>query len=152
MIRDETRRGRPRKHENWTPELFEERAERYFRRCDGRTKEVASADGVVEVADPAPYSVEGLCCYLGVSRETLEDWSGMPDDLGEACRAALLQVTANQVEGGLDGRQTASVVQFVLKNTDPRHYRDRQETEVAIGREAAGLFEALGWSRKSLRE
>ena len=152
MIRDETRRGRPRKLENWTPELFDERAERYFRRCDKRTREVASADGVVEVADPAPYTIEGLCCYLGVSREALMGWAAMPDDLGEACRDALLQVMANQVEGGLDGKQTASVVQFVLKNTAPQHYRDRQETEVAIGREAAGLFEALGWSRKSLKE
>lgn len=149
MIKDETRRGRPRKDENWSHELLSERSERYFSKCDSRVKEVLTKEGIVQMANPAPYSIEGLCCYLDVSRDTFTDWLKMPDDIGDAARRAYLQILANQVESGIDGK-SAALTQFILKNTAPQYYQDKSETQVGMDQSLSELFGGLGWKGKNL--
>lgn len=152
MIRDTEKRGRPRTKKEWTAELIYERAERYFKKCDGRMKETLTKDGVVPVANPEPYTIEGLCCFLDISRQKFDEWRSMPDDIGEAARSVMQQIVANIVAGGLDGSQSASLAQFVLKNALPEFYQDKNETEVSVSDDTAELFGVIKWREKNLKE
>ena len=138
------RRGRPRLLENWTAELLHERARGYFNKCDSRTKTEVTKDGVVVVPHPAPYSIEGLCVFLGILRHEFSQWRKRSDDLGRAANLVHQQIMANRVEGALDGNQNSSFAQFMLKNNAPEDYRDKVEVENTISQEAAGIFTA--WS------
>ena len=133
--------GRPRKAENWTAELLNERAREYFDKCDARTKPVPVKDGLIDVPHPIPYSIEGLCDYLDITRSQFAAWRKKDDALGIRAQKIHNKITANRVEGALDGSQNSSFAQFMLKNNNPEDYRDRVEVENSVGREVVGLLE-----------
>lgn len=139
--REPEKRGRPRIHTEWTPELLQERAQEYFKQCDDRRKQVATMAGIVSVANPRPYTVEGLCCYLKISVVTFRAWRKNEDSLGE--KAAMLHqlITANRVEGALEGTQNASFARFMLTNNAPEDYKEKVEVENTVSEEVKGILE-----------
>lgn len=142
---EKVRPGRPRKYENWTAEILCERAREYFIKCDDRTKKVPIPKvGLVDEPDPAPYSVEGLCSYLDILPSMFRSWRKKNDDLGIRAQKIYNKITANRIEGALDGRQNSSFAQFMLKNNNPEDYRDKVEVENTVSEKAATMFE--NWS------
>ena len=139
-----SRRGRPRKQENWTAELLAERARGYFAKCDRRTREEVTKGGVEVVSNPEPYSIEGLCVYLDITRKVFDAWRKRGDELGERAEKIHLRITANRITGALDGTQNCSFAQFMLKNNCPEQYREKVEVENSISDKAASMFEQ--WS------
>ncbi len=137
--------GRPRTKNEWTAALLLERADRYFAIQNDHTKFIAGKDGAVEVPDPAPYTVEGLCCYLKINRTTFRNWRQRNDELGEAAELIHQRIAADRIEGALTGRQHAGFAQFILKNTDPEFYRDKVEVENTVAEDAKQMFDA--WSQ-----
>jgi hypothetical protein len=119
-------------------------ASEYFSWCDSRTKTVAGKSGPYTVDDPRPYTIEGLCCFLDITTATYYNWKKQPDDLGAAVERIHQRIIANRVEGALDGRQHAGMAQFMLKNNDPEHYREKIEVANTIADGDRAMLEA--WS------
>ena len=70
-----TKRGRPRLAKNWTAVLLAERSREYFDKCDARTKLACDKEGnLYDVPNPEPYSIEGLCVYLDITRREFDGW------------------------------------------------------------------------------
>ena len=142
---DKPRKAGIQKREDfWSPENIEKFSGEYFSACDRRMKSVVTKDGVEEVPDPRPYTLEGLCCYLRISSPTFRKWLKDPDLVGEAARTAHQRIIADRIEGALSGRQHAGFAQFWLKNQDPDNYRDKVEVDHSVSGEAANMFDA--WS------
>ena len=137
--------GRPRKSSSWTAEALNERADRYFDQCDSRRKAVATKEGIEYIADPKPYTVEGLCVYLKIDRRLFAAWRKRSDDLGHAAELLHERITANRIEGALDGRQHPGFAQFLLKNNDAEYYRDKVEVENTVAEDTKAMFEK--WSQ-----
>lgn len=138
--------GRPRLDDNWTAEVLAERAARYFEKCDSRTKSIPVKDvGMVEVPNPEPYTIEGLCDYLDITRKVFYSWRQKDSPLGIRARKIHNKITANRITGALDGTQSAAFAQFLLKNTNPEDYKDKIEVENSVSQEAASMF--AEWSR-----
>lgn len=133
--------GRPRLAENWTAELLNERAREYFDKCDSRRREEVVKGEIVEIASPEPYSIEGLCVYLDITRHEFEAWRKQSSPLGERAERIHLRITANRIAGALDGSQNSAFAQFMLKNNNAAEYRDRVEVESSVGSEVVGLLE-----------
>ena len=143
--------GRPRKAENWTAALLNERAREYFDKCDARTKPTVTKDGeIVDVPHPAPYSIEGLCDYLDITRHQFAAWRKKDDALGIRAQKIHNKITANRVTGALDGTQNSSFAQFLLKNNNPEDYKEKVEVENTVSEQAASMFEQWSelWTRK----
>jgi len=146
------RRGRPRSDGAWTAAKFNQRSREYFEKCDSRVRVAAVKDGIINVPAPAPYSIEGLCVYLDISRATFRQWRKLDNALGRAVNRAHLIITANRVEGALDGNQNASFAQFLLKNNDPEDYRDRIEVEGSVDPQTQSLLDRALNSWQSMME
>lgn len=60
-----------------TVEELESKIDEYFAYCDNRIRQVYSAksEGVIEVLDPAPYTMSGLAVFLGMDRRSLLNYS-----------------------------------------------------------------------------
>ena len=143
--------GRPRKSSNWTAPLLNERAREYFDKCDRRTKPVVVKDcGIVDVPNPAPYSIEGLCDYLDITRHQFAAWRKKDDALGIRAQKIHNKITANRVIGALDGTQNSSFAQFLLKNNNPEDYKEKVEVENTVSEQAASMFDQWSelWKRK----
>ena len=133
--------GRPRKFTSWTAELLNEKAREYFDKCDARTKPVPVKDGLIHVPHPIPYSIEGLCDYLDITRQQFTAWRKNDDEIGIRAQKIHNKIAANRVEGALDGTQNSSFAQFMLKNNNPEDYRDRVEVESSVDSSVVGLLE-----------
>lgn len=133
--------GRPRKFTSWTAELLAERAREYFDKCDSRRREEVVKGEIVEIAAPEPYSIEGLCVYLDITRHQFDVWRKQDTPLGERAARIHLRITANRIAGALDGSQNSSFAQFMLKNNNAEDYRDRVEVENTVAGEVVGLLE-----------
>lgn len=143
--------GRPRKSANWTAPLLTERAREYFEKCDSRTKKVPVAKvGLLDAPDPEPYSIEGLCDYLDITRYEFAAWCKRNDALGIRAKKIHNKITANRVSGGLDGTQNSSFAMFLLKNNNPEDYKEKVEVVNDVSERAASMFEEWGklWQQK----
>ena len=141
------KRGRPRLAKNWTAELLAERSREYFEKCDRRTKTKYDKDGrAYQVEAPEPYSIEGLCVYLDITRNEFAAWRKRKDALGERAEKIHLKITANRITGALDGDQNPSFAQFMLKNNVPEDYKEKVEVENTVSERAASIF--ADWSEK----
>ena len=147
MEQKKPKRGRPRLARNWTAELLNEWATEYFNKCDSRTKMACDKEGnIFDVPNPEPYSIEGLCVYLDITRWEFDGWRKRTDALGERAEKVHLRITANRITGALDGRQNPSFAQFMLKNNAPEHYREKVEVENTVSEKAMSMFNE--WSEK----
>lgn len=143
--------GRPRKSGNWTAALLNERAREYFDKCDARTKLVPVKDvGLVPIPNPAPYTIEGLCDYLDITRHQFAAWRKKDDSLGIRAQKIHNRITDNRVTGALDGSQNSSFAMFMLKNNNPEDYKEKVEVENTVSEQAASMFEQWSelWKRK----
>ena len=143
-MKEKKKTGRPRKAENWTAALLNERAREYFEKCDSRIRTVVTKEGPVQEPHPAPYSIEGLCDYLDITRNVFYGWRKKDNALGIRAQKIHNKITANRVTGALDGTQNCSFAQFLLKNNNPEDYRDKVEVENSVSEQAASMFEK--WS------
>jgi hypothetical protein len=147
MEQKKKRMGRPRLAKNWTPELLAERSREYFDKCDSRTRTRYDKEGnSYDEEWPEPYSIEGLCVYLDITRYEFDAWRKRPDELGKRAEKIHLRITANRITGALDGKQNASFAQFMLKNNASEHYKDKVEVENTVSEKAANMFNE--WSAK----
>lgn len=137
-----TRRGRPRKTENWTPETLRERAYAYFERCDDRIVQIVDKEGnVVSVPKPMPYSIEGLCVYLDIHRSQFDRWRKGGGQMGERAELIHQKIMADRIEGALESRQHANFAMFMLKNNSPEYYREKVEVENTVAEHVAEILE-----------
>ncbi|MBR7119977.1 MAG: hypothetical protein IKC77_07255 [Lentisphaeria bacterium] len=143
--------GRPRKATSWTAEALAEAARKYFAKCDRRTKTVVTKDGVERIPNPAPYSIEGFCSYISILRNEFTRWRKGDDELAYQAELIHQTITANRMEGALDGTQNSSFAQFLLKNNNAEHYKDKIEVENSINAEAVSMFQAWSEQWKSMR-
>lgn len=141
MNKERKKIGRPRKAENWTAALLNERAREYFDKCNSRKKPLPTKDDIILVPDPEPYSIEGLCDYLEILRREFDHWRKLSNDLGRRANLIHQTITANRVTGALDGKQNSSFAQFMLKNTNPEEYRDKVDVEHAVSSELHSIFD-----------
>ena len=135
------KRGRPRKLETWTSQLLADKAAEYFKKCNSRTKEVATKDGIAFITDPEPYSVEGLCSYCQILRSEFYSWRKRDDDLGRRANLIHQTITANRISGALDGSQNSAFAQFMLKNNNSEDYRDKVEVDHGVSGELVSIFD-----------
>ena len=145
-------RGRPRKVENWDADALAGAAKRYFDKCDRRTRAVMTKEGVDYVPSPKPYSIEGFCSSIGVLRSTFSAWRKREDDLGFQAQLIHQTIAANRVEGALDGTQNPAFAQFLLKNNNAEHYRDKIELEGSVSSEAVSMFNAWSEMWKEMKQ
>jgi len=78
----------------------------YFDYCDNRIQQIysAKADGVIEVMNPAPYTMAGLALRLGMDRRSLLNYS-KKDEFFLTIKAARDRVEAD-VEERMNDKQT----------------------------------------------
>ena len=138
--------GRPRKIPSWAADSLAAAAEKYYAKCDRRTKSVVTRDGLEHIPNPAPYSIEGFCSFIGVLRRDFYSWRKGSDDLAYQAELIHQMITANRMEGALDGTQNPAFAQFLLKNNNPEDYRDKIEVENTVAAEAVSMF--AEWSAK----
>jgi len=94
------------------PKLFtsvgdlSQKVEEYFDYCDNRIQQVysAKADGVIEVMNPAPYTMSGLALRLGMDRRSLLNYS-KDEQFFPTIKAARDRVEAD-VEERMNDKQT----------------------------------------------
>lgn len=98
-----------------TPEELQDAIDEYFAFCDNRisTFYSAKADGVVEVLDPAPYTMAGLARVLGISRQCLSEYSHR-EHYGDAIKAAREKVHEDVERRLMEKNATGAI--FNLKN------------------------------------
>lgn len=142
----------PEKPDSWTAKNLLERAEEYFKRCDSRTKTVYTQDGEFEEPNPIPYTVEGLCNFLGIVQSTFWKWKKDDNNLElyEAANMLHQKIMENRLVGALDVTQNQAFARFVLLNNDREHYRDKVEVEAGVSAEVASIFNLIHSAGKEL--
>lgn len=132
-MNSENKVGRPRKFD--TPKQMQKAIDEYFEKCDSRTRQVyvKSRQELVNINDPAPYTIEGLCHELEIDRSTLLRYEDYEDEVGykEFCntiKKAKMRVQENLVRRALSGENNATISIFLLKNNFK--YEDRTEIGV----------------------
>lgn len=101
--------------------------EEYFDWCDNRVQQVYSkkSDGVIEVNNPAPYTITGLARRIGMTRETLLRYQEK-DTFSDTIKEAKLRVQEDVENRLMETAPTGAI--FNLKNNFG--YVDRQETDL----------------------
>ncbi|MDH6357619.1 DNA-packaging protein [Parabacteroides sp. PF5-9] len=94
----------------------------YFLECD----EKCFVRG--KTVDSTPYTVEGLCLALDISRETLLCYEKGDAGFSDTIKKAKMRIQQDVMERGLSGRSNPAVSIFNLKNNFG--YVDKQEHEV----------------------
>ena len=95
-----------------------------------------------KVQDSTPYTVEGLCHALDITRETLRCYGNKDDPaFSDTIKRAKRHILADIVERGLTGRAPAAVVIFNLKNNFG--YTDKAETESTVRQEPVGTVKIV---------
>lgn len=112
----------------WTDvQSLEAAIEEYFDFCDNRIQQVYSkkADGVIEVINPAPYTMSGLAYYLHMDRDSLLRYSKKAEFYGTV-KAARDRVALDVENRLMEGGNAAGAI-FNLKNNF--NWKDKTEVE-----------------------
>ena len=122
-MKEETR-GRKLKFK--TVKKLQDAIDEYFSFCDNRISHFysAKAEGVVDVLDPAPYTMSGLARRMGIDRRTLLDYSKR--DLFLPAIKEAREKVHEDVETRLMEKQAVGAI-FNLKNNFD--WKDRTEVE-----------------------
>jgi len=120
--------GRPKEYP--TVEKMADKIVEYFDYCDNRIQQVysKSADGVIEVINPAPYGIEGLSAFLDITRKTLSDYAKLPE-FRNTIKKARQKIAGNVEERLMEKNPTGAI--FNLKNNFG--WKDKQEMELSGG-------------------
>jgi|SRR5688572_2895074 len=124
------RAGQPRKYSS--PRAFEFEVEYYFDITDVSYvamyhKQLDKFGNPVELKVKQPYTIEGLCLHLGITRQTLlnyENESKYTDkyrhlykEFFDIITRARMRITQQRVVGGLIGAMDPNFAKFLLINT-----------------------------------
>ncbi len=104
--------GRPPKFEK--PEDLAKKVEAYFKWCDDQGQTTTDSKGNERVIRK-PYTITGLCVYLGISRHTWCEYADKPE-FRDITEAAKLRVENYTEESALTGRANPVFSIFSLKN------------------------------------
>ena len=123
----ENKVGRPPKFKT-VPEM-QSAIDEYFDYCDNRVIKVysKSLEDVVEINKPEPYTIEGLCLALDMSRRALLDYE-KKDKFLHTIKKAKLKVQRSIVLHSLESNPAGAI--FNLKNNFG--YKDKTETDVNV--------------------
>lgn len=117
-----------------TPEEMSVAINNYFEECDNRIREVyiKSKQEIEHIKDPKPYTIEGLCVCLGITRDTLLNYEKKEgyEEYFDIVRHAKLKVQQNLIERGLEGSNNPTVTIFVSKNNFG--YKEKTEQEITL--------------------
>lgn len=111
--------GRPMKY---TIEDFNKMVEEYFIMCDKHI--IENGDKIIH----KPYTITGLCLYLDISRETLNNYEAIPEFL-DTIKKAKNKIENYVEEMSLNGLLNPTVSIFNLKN----NFGWKDKTEVDLG-------------------
>lgn len=103
---------------------MERKIEQYFaERADNKVEMFSSKKGeVVEISEQAPLHLTGLCDYLGISQEDLENYQTVPE-FAELIRRAKKKCEAYLV----DQCVRLHKADFILKNNFPKQWQDNPD-------------------------
>ena len=115
--------GRPKLYND--PILFEAKINNYFNWCDSQTKIIENDKGQTRIMHK-PYTISGLCLYLGMDRVTLSEY-GKDPKFSSTVKQAKQQIENWVEEKSLTGELNPTVSIFNLKNNFG--WKDKQEVE-----------------------
>ncbi|MEI7478554.1 MAG: terminase small subunit [bacterium] len=107
---------------------LQDKIDEYFMFCDNRIQHVYSpkAESVIEVIDPAPYTMSGLARSMGIDRDTLNNYSHREAYFG-AIKAARERVHED-VETRLMEKQATGAIFNLTNNFGWRDMRNVDHT------------------------
>lgn len=135
-----------------SPELFLEQAYEYFQHVDEnpwikydilRSGEYAGT--VIEIPTQRPYTIQGLCIFLGISQETFTNYSqtdGYNDFFG-VCKHIRQIIENNQLEGATVGSYNASIIGRLLGLVDKQDITSKGQSFVLSPEQRDAEIEAL---------
>jgi hypothetical protein len=114
-----------------TVEELQSAIDEYFDYCDNRIRQIysAKAEGVIEVLDPAPYTMSGLAYELGLSRQGLLNYSNN-ELFFDAIKKARDKVERDVEERMNDKEKFTPGLIFNAKNNFG--WRDKSEVEQTV--------------------
>lgn len=128
--------GRPRKYE--TIEEFIEAVQSYVNYID----EVREGEGVELIPD-----VEGLCCYIGISRDTLFEWErSRGPEFSDVISRVRTAIASYKKQLGFNGKIPAVVMAIDFNNN--HGYVQSQTIDIKASHKLEGLPSAEDISRK----
>lgn len=114
-----------------TPEELETAIKGYFKKCDTNQEEFISKDGETFTKTvPVPYTVEGICEVLGITRQTLLNYEKADgyEIFFDTIEKAKAKVLTNTMERALSGKNNAAVAIFSLVNNYGYKNANHKET------------------------
>ena len=91
----------------------------YFREVDNAiTKNIANNGKVIELDNRRPYTIEGLCNYLCLTKRTFNEYCSQEKykDYHYVCNLAKQMIVQKVLEGGLMKELDSQLAKFYLKN------------------------------------
>ena len=114
-----------------SPDELQSAIDVYFNECDNRVVQVysKSAQELVSMSSPMPYTIEGLCDVLVCERQTLLNYQKKEgyEEYFDTIKKAKIKIQRNKVERGLIGESNPAVSIFDLKNN--HGYKDKTEVD-----------------------
>lgn len=119
-----------------SPEELQKQIDIYFDKCDANTKQEIFKDGILNLEDPIPYTIEGLCEVLDCDRKTLLNYQKKEgyEDFFHTIKKAKRKILKNKIERGLMGKSPSSFAIFDLINNSD--YENINKTDITtLGKE-----------------
>jgi len=114
-----------------TPEALQADIDKYFEECDNRVIQVydKKQQSIVDLIQPMPYTIEGLCDVLDCDRATVLNYQKKPgyEEFFNTIKRAKNKIQRNKIERGLLGEFNPAVTIFDLKNN--HDYKEKQEID-----------------------
>lgn len=103
----------------YTPQEFEVQIERYFQKQDSEQKlHITPSGAIVPLLKQHPYTVEGLCVYLGIGVKEFKKYESHPayKEYHSIADFALTRISDKLQKGALMRELDPSMAKFILKN------------------------------------
>lgn len=106
----------------------------YFEMVDQKENELLANTGkVVKMKGRRPYTLEGLCNHLCITKKTFEKWCNDEKfkEYNYLCQLAKQMITQKVLEGGLMKEYDASLAKFYVRNTSDLTDKKDDKKELA---------------------
>lgn len=118
--------GRPKAFNS--PEEMLEKMYAFLETQEKRTIEVSTKDGVKELTNPGPITIEGFCCFAGITKTTFYDYARKPKF--KAIAQQFRQIVEKYlVEQCLEGK-AGNKADFVLKNAFDEYWKEKSSVDM----------------------
>lgn len=123
-----------------TVQGLQQKVDSYFDLCASNTKIKYIKGEEVEVDNPIPPTVEGLCSHLRITRKTLWNYENAEgyEDYHEIVAIAKQRINAELLKMGLMFEAHSGLVQFIFKST-VQGYEDKSSLDVTSKGEKVGI-------------